>query len=140
MMLHPVLFRTIAGILRQIFFENLYADKVIERAFKSNPKLGSRDRAFIAEHCYDIVRYIRLYQYCLDGNETFAIGNQLHFERLIAVHFYLKDLPLPQSSEFSIDAKAVDRHREQALHIGRINESIPDWLDETGREELGDQW
>ena len=46
--------------LGQIFQENRYADKVIEHVLKQNPKWGSRDRRFIAETSYEMVRWWRL--------------------------------------------------------------------------------
>ena len=49
----------IDGILL-IFNENEYADKVIQNLLKRNKTWGSRDRGFIAETTYDIVRWKRL--------------------------------------------------------------------------------
>ncbi|MBL7878116.1 MAG: RNA methyltransferase, partial [Cyclobacteriaceae bacterium] len=46
--------------LHEIFTNKKYADKVIEKILKSNPKWGARDRRFIAETIYDIVRWHRL--------------------------------------------------------------------------------
>lgn len=40
--------------------QNQYADKVLQRVFKSNKKFGSRDRRELAESFYDIVRHYRL--------------------------------------------------------------------------------
>ena len=48
--------------LQSIFTDNKYADKVIEKILKSNPKWGARDRRFIAETIYDIVRWHRLFK------------------------------------------------------------------------------
>ena len=46
--------------LMRIFNDGTKADKVIESVLKSNPKWGSRDRGFIAENTYEIVRWWRL--------------------------------------------------------------------------------
>lgn len=48
--------------LNEIFSEGRYADKVIEKVLKQNPKWGARDRRFIAETTYNIVRWYRLLQ------------------------------------------------------------------------------
>ena len=45
----------------QINNDGLYADKVIERLLKRDKRWGSKDRAFIAETLYELVRYKRLY-------------------------------------------------------------------------------
>ncbi|MFN0213324.1 MAG: RNA methyltransferase, partial [Saprospiraceae bacterium] len=59
--MHPLLVRQVAQNLRAIFQDKRYADKVIEQALRSNPKAGSRDRAFVAETTYEVLRYYRLY-------------------------------------------------------------------------------
>ncbi|MCK5905942.1 MAG: hypothetical protein KAG37_00045, partial [Flavobacteriales bacterium] len=47
--------------LEHIFREGKYADKVIEQTLKKDPRWGSRDRGFIAETTYELVRWKRLY-------------------------------------------------------------------------------
>ncbi len=59
--LQPLLVRAVVEALFSIFCENRHADKVIEFVLRNNRKAGSRDRAFIAENTYEIVRYYRLY-------------------------------------------------------------------------------
>ena len=46
------------------------ADRVIEETLKSNKQWGSRDRAFIAETCYEIVRNWRMVLFCNDLAEN----------------------------------------------------------------------
>ncbi len=46
--------------LEEIFDKNRYADKAIEYLFKDQPKWGARDRRFVAETIYDVVRQYRL--------------------------------------------------------------------------------
>lgn len=54
---HPNLIRALAVCLQDTFVGGFYADKVIERTFKKNRQWGSRDRRFIAETVYDMVRW-----------------------------------------------------------------------------------
>ena len=61
MKLYRNLCEAVVNGLEQIFTEKKYADKVIEKILKSNPKWGARDRRFIAETIYDIVRWYRLF-------------------------------------------------------------------------------
>ena len=70
MKVHRVLVEAIINALEQIFIEGKYADKVIERIFKANPKWGSRDRAYIAENIYEMVRWWRLVNFVADNNES----------------------------------------------------------------------
>ena len=61
--LHPPILKSILYSLQKIILENYYSDKVLEQLFKSNKKLGKRDRQIIAETTYNIVRYYYLYRY-----------------------------------------------------------------------------
>ena len=145
--LHPLLVRLVAQNLRAIFLENRYADKVIEQALRSNPKAGSRDRAFIAETTYEVVRYYRLYGEILGKTPD----SELDFWQLIGVHLAFKNVELPDWQEFkSLKSPAfftkikywqgkVDEAPDSDLSR-RIRESIPDWLDEIGQKELDQKW
>lgn len=120
-------------ILRSVFEGDGYADRVLEATFKNNPKWGSRDRRFIAETTYSIVRHYRLLKesaMCGDGN----------YYCLIAAYLTLKEFEIPPWPEFQVDHKALAvRHREM-LDIRKVRESIPDWLDDRGERELGERW
>ncbi len=145
--LHPLLVRTVAQNLQAIFQENRYADKVIEQALRSNPKAGSRDRAFIAETTYEVLRYYRLYVEIL-GIEP---KSELDFWQLIGVHLAFKNLELPdwqefkklQTREFASKIKHWQRGQQAPPpeDLPRsIRESIPEWLDEIGTQELPEHW
>jgi 16S rRNA (cytosine967-C5)-methyltransferase len=120
--------------LEQIFTEKKYADKVIEKILKSNPKWGARDRRFIAETIYDIVRWYRLFIELTDAQED-------DYWRLLAVWCLWNKAEFPDWEEL----KGVNRkkilERYEILKLNRkVRESIPDWMDEMGEKELGDKW
>ncbi|GIV30262.1 MAG: RNA methyltransferase [Bacteroidia bacterium] len=75
MKLHRPLLNTIVTALHQIINENFYSDKVLEYLFKTNKKLGKRDRQFIAETTYNIIRYYYYYQYIANSNDLEKILN-----------------------------------------------------------------
>ena len=56
MRLHKNLTDAVIEGLGLIFNENRYADKTMEKLLKKDKRWGARDRAFIAETIYDIVR------------------------------------------------------------------------------------
>ncbi len=56
MRFHRVLVEATVFALSEIFEKNRQADKVIEQVLKSNRQWGARDRGFIAENTYEIVR------------------------------------------------------------------------------------
>ena len=135
--LHPLLVRAVAQALRAIFKENRYADKVIEQALKQNPKAGSRDRAFIAETTYEVVRYYRLYSEVLGRTPE----NETGYWEIIGIHLIANGVALPDWREFKLlKTSELSAKLEQAKQVRKLRESIPDWLDERGSQELGDLW
>lgn len=118
--------------LERIFKEGRYADRVIEFLFKDQKKWGARDRRFVAETTYDIVRNYRLLKE-LSGSEDFY--------KLMGVYFILHDTPLPDWEEFKgIEPKAVQQKWIEARNKRAVFQSVPDWLDEKGQLELGNRW
>ncbi len=135
--LHPLLVRAVAQALTTIFFENRHADKVIEQTLKSNPKAGSRDRAFIAETTYDVLRYYRYYSAILGRTPRV----EADFWQMIGIHFHLKGSQLPDWNEFkSLKIKDIDTRAKEANEHRSVKESIPDWLDEMAAQQLPDKW
>jgi 16S rRNA (cytosine967-C5)-methyltransferase len=136
--LQPLLIRSVAEALFSIFCEQRYADKVIEYTLRNNKKAGSRDRAFIAETTYEIVRYYRLYTELL-GRKA---GSQWDFWQICGIHFIVTQRrPLPAFQEFSrLDYQLILEEFDKLQNKLAVRESIPDWLDNLGREELGERW
>jgi 16S rRNA (cytosine967-C5)-methyltransferase len=120
--------------LESIFTENKYADKVIEKILKSNPKWGARDRRFIAETIYDIVRWHRLFKEISEAEDN-------DFWRLLGVWCLWNNTEFPDWEEFAgLSRKKIEANYEKLKDIRKIRESIPDWLDELGEKELGKEW
>lgn len=139
--LHRPLVIEVVTNLNVIFNQKKYADKVIEQSLRKNHTWGARDRAFIAENTYDIVRWIRLYQFCLTGHEEMRPLKQHQMFAILAIHFMIKGVDLPNWPEFDgINYHIVMQRRQQALDIPKINQSVPDWLDNMGTVELGENW
>jgi 16S rRNA (cytosine967-C5)-methyltransferase len=126
--------RAVIQALEMIFDEGKFADKVIEKVLKQNPKWGARDRRFIAETTYDIVRWHRLIQ-----NITEAEPND--YWKLLGGWCVIQKIELPQWKEFEgLVEKRIFERLEKMNNVRRFRESIPDWLDAMGEAELGDRW
>lgn len=123
MKLHQNIVDAILRSLKEIFEENKYADKVIERVLKSNPKWGGRDRRFIAETTYDIVRWYRLLHEITPKKER-------ELESIFGT--YCKWKGFSDSGSIEEKIKSIQSSR-------KIRESIPDWMDELGVSELGEE-
>ena len=128
-------FATIDG-LTLIFNEGKYADKVIQQLLKRDKRWGARDRGFVAETTYDMVRWKRLYAEIADVKEPFDRDN---LWRMFAVWATLKGIKLPDWKYFEgTPLRKIKGRFDELSKIRKFKESIPDWMDEMGRKELGD--
>lgn len=137
MRLHHSLCSAIVDNLFAIFVDQKYADKVVEKSLRSNPKWGARDRAFIAEHTYDMVRYARLYWELLERQPT----TKPEFWTMLQVHLQHRKILLPEWEEFkNAEISDFENRLRPLLEIRKIRESMPDWLDALGQQEMGEKW
>jgi 16S rRNA (cytosine967-C5)-methyltransferase len=139
MKFHLNLLKAVNNAIYQIFEEHKYADKVLERILKSNNLWGARDRAFIAENTYDMVRYWRLIR-AVAELETHEL-NENNLYTLFGTWQVLKGVALPRWEEFkNVDEKRVQHNYNQMKTQRKLLHSLPDWLDNLGYTELGKQW
>lgn len=133
MKLYRNLCEPVVNSLKTIFEDNRYADKVIEKMLKQNPKWGSRDRKFIAETTYDIVRWYRWLQEVSNSKEN-------DYWKLLGSWLIWRNVELPDWNEFKeIDSTTVGLNIQKKYNLS-IQQSIPDWLNELGNEELPTFW
>ena len=137
MRLHRNLVFATIDALSEIFNEGNYADKVIEKTLKRDKRWGSRDRSFIAETTYDIVRWKRLYAEIAEVKAPFSRENLF---RMFAVWATLRGIQLPDWKQIEPTPTRRIKGKFDALSkIRKFRESIPDWLDEMGVKELGEK-
>ena len=135
MRLHRNLCFSVIDGLTLIFNEGNYADKVIQQLLKRDKRWGARDRAFVAETTYDIVRWKRLYSEIAEVKEPFDRDN---LWRMFAVWATLKGIKLPDWSYFeSTPTRKIKGRFDELSKIRKYKESIPDWMDEIAEKELG---
>ncbi|MDH7914153.1 methyltransferase domain-containing protein [Winogradskyella sp. SYSU M77433] len=139
MRLHRNLCFAVIDGLHKIFNEGEYADKVIQQLLKRDKRWGSRDRGFVAETVYEIVRYKRLYAEIADVKAPFDRDN---LWRIFAVWATLKGIKLPDWKYFTdTPTRKIKGRFDELSKIRKYRESIPDWIDELGEKELGaDVW
>ncbi len=137
MRLHRNLVYTVIDSIRDIFNEGVYADKAVEKALKRDKRWGSRDRKFVAETIYDIVRWKRLYAEIADVKEPF---DRTNLWRLFSVWCVLKGIALPDWNQIeSTPTRRIKGRFDELLKIRKFKESIPDWIDEVAVQELGEE-
>ncbi|THF47449.1 methyltransferase domain-containing protein [Flavobacterium supellecticarium] len=136
MRLHRNLVFTVIDSIMAIFNEGEYADKVVARALKKDKRWGSHDRKFVAETIYEIVRWKRLYAEIAEVKEPYDRDNVW---RIFAVWAVLRGYTLPDWKYFeSTPVRKIKGRFDELSKIRKYRESIPDWMDEIGVQELGE--
>lgn len=132
----PPLIVALRDLLQEIFVVGRQADKAIEYAFKHHKKWGARDRAFLAENTYEIVRWYRLLGYLLE--KEYPVFPE-DMDRTLATWLWVKKYPLTEIQRVFPFFQVADltQRWEKAQSIRAVAQSIPEWLDQVGSKELG---
>lgn len=137
MRLHRNLVFAVIDSIRDVFNEGVYADKAVEKALKRDKRWGSRDRKFVAETIYDIVRWKRLYAEIAEVKEPFSRPN---LWRLFSVWCVLKGIQLPDWNQIEpTPTRRIKGRFDELSKIRKFKESIPDWIDQLGINEVGEE-
>lgn len=133
MKMHRILAEAAAGIAKSVFREQRVLDHELAAAFEANPKWGKRDRSFIAETVFEVVRWRRVLGFLADSEETTA---------LCAAQWVRMGYDIPEWWTYRGEVIAEIQAREAAVadQPRAVRESVPDWLDELGFSELGAAW
>ena len=131
MKLHNNTIRGVHTALEAIFEQGQYADKVIERTLKSNPKWGAKDRSFIAETTYEMVRWWRLVNFLSPSKDPWD---------LFGTYWLMQGNELPPWDEFARLQPEKIKSKYDSITDSGLLESIPEWLQTLGSKELGEKW
>jgi len=137
MKLHRNLVFAVIDALNLIFNEREYADKVVQKVLKYDKRWGSRDRGFIAETTYEMVRYKRLYTEIADVKAPFSRPDLF---RMWAVWAVLKGIKLPDWKQIEpTPERRIKGRFDELSNIRKYRESLPDWIDEICLKALGEK-
>ena len=137
MRLHRNLVYTTIDSLNAIFNEGEYADKVVARALKKDKRWGSADRKFVAETIYEIVRWKRLYAEIAEVKAPFVRDN---IWRMFASWAVMRGFEIPDWRQLEgTPERKIKGRFDELSKIRVMRESIPDWMDELGVKELGEE-
>ncbi|MFC5051188.1 RsmB/NOP family class I SAM-dependent RNA methyltransferase [Rubritalea spongiae] len=131
--MHRLLATSAADIIHAVFEQRKVLDHSLAKAFQANPKWGKRDRNFVAETVFEVVRWRRALAFLAQDESTPA---------LCAAQWTRMGYDLPEWWQYDgSDAETIKaREAELAEQPRAVRESIPDWLDALGSEELGESW
>ena len=137
MRLHRNLVFTVVDAIKLIFNEGEYADKVVEKALKRDKRWGARDRKFIAETIYEMVRWKRLYNEIAGTKSHYSTENVWKNFAVLAV---LKGYDLPDWNQLQgVPTRRIKGRFDELQKTRVFKESIPDWLDAMAVKELGEK-
>jgi 16S rRNA (cytosine967-C5)-methyltransferase len=142
--LYRPLWEGIQSALAEIFANGRPADKVIQFQLKANRKWGSHDRRLFAEAVYDLVRWWRkLLHVCgvdWPAEDGWSKADREVFALAIAAWCRLHDVELDRAISVSKPPANLE-HRWRNPDLPRaVAQSIPNWLDDFGAEQLGARW
>ena len=123
--------------LSQVFNDGSHLGKTLDKTLHSNKKLGAKDRHFIAQAVYEIVRYKRLFTHL--SNQEYNSQN-IDCNHVLGAYLLKNEVELP--SWFNIlekDAEIIKYNlSEQADE--KISQSYTDWFYEYGTKKFGTDW
>ena len=104
---------------------------------KFRQALGSRDRGFIAETTYEMVRYKRLYAEIAEVKAPF---DRQDLFRMWAVWAVLKGIKLPDWKQIEpTPERRIKGKFDELSKIRKYREAIPDWIDTICAKALGEK-
>ncbi len=137
MKLHRNLVFAVIDALNLIFNEGEYADKVVQKVLKYDKRWGVRDRGFIAETTYEMVRYKRLYTEIAEVKAPFGRPDLF---RMWAVWAVLKGIALPDWKQIEpTPERRIKGRFDELSKIRKFKEAVPDWIDALGVSALGEK-
>lgn len=141
MKIHRPLLLVLLQALESALLNNQHADKVLEKTLKFNKQLGSRDRKWIAELFYNVVRWQRRLCYQLNLSQAANakdLGNMVGLQCLVQ-NPSLGPRDLPNFSEWDLN-EILEALEIREFPSFAVEQSFPDWIHELCEQQFPHQW
>lgn len=136
MKLHKNILIGLHNAFAEAMQDNKYADKVLERTFKSNKKWGAKDRAFVSEVFYEIIRWKRHFEHFTQ--KPFETDYIYHY---IVAYLLFHKIPFEAIPDFkTVYIKKIKENFKKPFPSIAVKYSIPDWLQQRFEKELPKSW
>jgi len=132
-------FNTISLALEEVIFQKRNLDQVISFWLSKNKKAWTNKNILqFVTILQETTRWWRLlYEINKEKNPKFRSLTQ----NIVAIYLTRTPFGLPQANRITTKIKKeISKTLESLYCIRAIRESIPDWLDKLGSEELGSRW
>lgn len=108
--------------------------EVTVKKYTSSSKKGAKDRRFIADAIYSIVKNYRYYEFIGPLSKNPITG-------IIAAYFYQNNILPPEQEDWNIiEVTKIEEQIKLALMMPEIKFSIPQWLHDLGIQSLPSNW
>lgn len=138
--LHRPLISAVEEALKSIFVDGTNADDTVRHLLVSHRQWGSRDRRWVAETIYDVVRWWRLFTDTTgyDYNKPEAVN----WKDIIAICLMRTGVEMsnPELLEISHENQEVWLDNLNSPKPLEVETSFPEWLHELALHELGEKW
>lgn len=123
--------------IQWIFVKKKTPGKALELLFKTY-EVNKFDRKIVAENVYEIIRWWRLLVEVNSANPSIQDAN---IARIIGINLVRKGNKLPPHDWMkNLNVNTVAKKLEEKIQIAACRHSLPDWLEEKGKNELGEKW
>ncbi|MCH7225648.1 RsmB/NOP family class I SAM-dependent RNA methyltransferase [Haloferula sp. A504] len=130
MKIHRPLAEACVTLLNSVLEDGRVLDHEVAAAFRANRRWGKRDRHFIADSVWEVVRWRRALAHVAGSDEV---------EKLLAVVWRRNGYAIPEWWA-TLDEDVGEHEATLEAQPVAVRQSVPDWLDARGREELGEDW
>jgi 16S rRNA (cytosine967-C5)-methyltransferase len=135
--IYPSWLEAISQTCIAIFCEGKTADKEIPALLKRQQKWGSRDRKFVAESLYEIVRWWRLLDYQISGNEKYTPQNDKdYWLQIFRAYLRKQDYKVLNPEIF----EGLEEIKNYNTENPAIIASYPDDFYQKALKEIGEAW
>lgn len=123
--------------IQWIFVKKKTAGKALELLFKTYD-VNRFDKRIVSENVYEIIRWWRLLVESNAGNASMQDEN---IARIIGINLVRKGNNLPPHEWMKkLNPNTIQKKLEEKSGVPAIKHSLPDWIEERGKKELGEAW
>jgi len=127
--------KELSDAIVMVFGDDTYVTKAIMSSLKTHKDWSDEKKGLFSDTVYDIVRYWRLLWYLLGKKPSLDRNDLRH---LISVYIFYKERGVSKTE--IIDYNELVKTLSYTKSVRVLRESIPDWLDRVGINELGKRW
>ncbi|HEY0261707.1 MAG TPA: RsmB/NOP family class I SAM-dependent RNA methyltransferase [Chitinophagales bacterium] len=135
----------VANVLQQVLNEEKHLGKTLDSVVSNNKKLGARDRHFIAENVFGIIRFLRYYksvsEVLIDPVEILEDSEgKYNVNKLLAARLLQQNIELPEWFSITENEKTEIVESLKKRQKSAVLQAYTDWFFEQGEKAYGEKW